>query len=158
MYASPKNLSVPYVDNKKPRYIDSTDAITKMVNICVIVLNDSPEIQEEIVSSIKYIPQINQIIVSTKEDYFEKHATKNIDIVITDIEFGNKIETSIVKQIKAISPETDIIVYSRIDNPNIKTRLLNNGADAFVQLGNISNLLKHIVKIMVKQKYNRQLL
>ncbi len=153
-----KNISEFNIDKRKPKYIVDTDAVTKRVNICVIVLNDSPEIQEEIVSSIKYIPQINKIIVSTKDDYFEKHATKNIDIVITDIEFGNKIETSIVKQIKAISPETDIIVYTRIDSPNIKTRLLKNGAEAFVQLGNISNLLKHIVKIMVKQKYNRQLL
>ncbi|MCF6270139.1 MAG: response regulator [Melioribacteraceae bacterium] len=158
MSALSKSLSEPYTDEKKPKYIINTEAITKGTIICVIVLNDSPAIQEEIISNIQYVPNIEKIIVSTFTDFFEKHASKKIDIVITDIEFGNKVLTSIVKQIKAISPETDIIIYTRIDSPKIRTRLLKNGANAFVQLGNISNLLEHIVKIMVKKKYSNQII
>ncbi len=145
------------VGNKKTKFKINTNAISKGTSVCIIVLNDSPDIYNEIISEIKYIPQVNQIIVSTKDDFFMKHLTKNIDIVITDIEFGNKIETFIVKKIKAISPETDIIIYSRIDSPTIKNRLLKNGAAAFIQLGCISCLLESIVKVMVKKKYNRQL-
>ena len=156
MFAISKNFSEPNIDNEKPRYKVNTEAIYKGTRVCVIVLNDSPVIHDEIVSAIKYIPHITEIIVSTKDDYFKKHSNKNIDIVITDIEFGNKIETSIVKQIKAISPKTDIIVYTRIDSPTIKTRLLKDGADAFIQLGSISSLLESIVKVMVKKNYNSQ--
>ncbi|MDA3862172.1 MAG: response regulator [Melioribacteraceae bacterium] len=128
--------------------INKTDA--KSISICVI--NDSPTLLEGIASLLEKVPNVNQIIKTSKADYFDKHATKHIDIVVTEIEFGEQIEESFVEQIKAISPDTNIIVYTRIENHASRNRLLQNGADAFIFLKDVSSFLEHIVKIFIRKK------
>lgn len=99
--------------------------------ICVCIIDDSPTIREGIVSAIN-IPYINQVITTSKADYLNKHKTKQIDIIVTEMEFGNGKEDSFIEQIKSISPKTKFIVYTRIENFAIRNRLLKNRHDAFI--------------------------
>jgi len=85
-------------------------------------------------------------------DYFEKYANEQIDIIITEVEFANKIEPSFIDKLKSISPETKIIVYTKTQNHALRNRLLQNGADAFIFSRDISYLLEYIVKIMIRTK------
>jgi DNA-binding NarL/FixJ family response regulator len=149
MFALSKEISKSYKTEKTQKKEATNNNPKKTTTICII--NDSPTIREGIFSSIHEIADIKQIIKTSKKDYFDKHATKQIDIVITEIEFNNKVETSFVEQIKSINPDTRIIVYTKIENHAVRNYLLSNGADAFIFLRDINFFIEHIVKIMIRK-------
>lgn len=119
------------------------------INICII--NDSPVVQEGIVSALQNVPCVNSIITTTKNDFQENEPIEDIDILITKIEFANKIDINFIHKNKSKSPDAKIIAYTRFLNHAIRTRLLNDGADTFIFLRDISFLLGHIVKTIVEQ-------
>lgn len=148
MLAISKELQDSFKEERESKETVTKETYSKVVNICII--NDSPVIQEGIVSAIKSVPGVQKIITTSKNDFFGNHSSEQFDILITEIEFSNKIEISIIEEMKSIAPEAKIIVYTRFLNHAIRTRLLNDGADAFIFLRDITYLLGHIVKMIIK--------
>ena len=93
---------------------------------------------------------MDKITTISKNDFLDNKSTEQINIVITEIEFSDKIDIHFVQEIKSISPDAKVIVYTRFLNHAIRTRLLNDGADAFIFLRDISYLLGHIVKMIIR--------
>jgi len=121
---------------------------SKNINICII--NDSPIVQEGIVSALQNVSGVDKITTISKNDFLDNKSTEQNNIVITEIEFSDKIDIHFVQEIKSISPDAKVIVYTRFLNHAIRTRLLNDGADAFIFLRDISYLLGHIVKMIIR--------
>ena len=119
-------------------------------NVNIFIINYSPIVQEGIVSALQNVPCVNTITTTTKIDYEENHTPAQIDILITEIEFSNKIDINFIQEIKSKSPDAKVIVYTRFLNHAIRTHLLNDGADAFIFLRDISYLLGHIVKMIIR--------
>jgi len=150
MFALSNQLKETLKVEKGSKNIVTDEPPVKNVKICII--DDSPTVQEEIVFAIKNVQSVKKVIKTSKMDYFEKYANEQIDIIITEVEFANKIEPSFIDKLKLISPETKIIVYTKTQNHAIRNRLLQNGADAFIFSRDISYLLEYIVKIMIRTK------
>jgi len=89
--------------------------------------------------------------MTSQKDYFSIHAVKNFDIIITEIEFENKLDTPFVKQLKSISPETEIIVYTRLENNRLRNVALNLGAQFFLLWGDTYRLLERITEAMIRK-------
>ena len=148
MLALSKELQDSFKVESESREIVAKGTFTTVVKICII--NDSQVIQEGIVAAVKNVAGVKKIITTSKNEFLDNHMAEDFDILITEIEFGNKIDISFIKELKSISPKSKVIVYTRFLNHAIRTRLLNDGADAFIFLRDISYLLGHIVKMIIK--------
>ena len=148
MLALSKDLQNTFKLEDKSNNSDINSDDSKNINISII--NDSPIVQEGIVAAIQNVPCLKNIRTTTKNDFIENHSDEEVDIIITEIEFSNKIDIQFIQEIKSKSPDAKIIVYTRFLNHAIRTRLLNDGADAFIFLRDISYLLGHIVKMIIR--------
>ncbi|MCF6270137.1 MAG: response regulator [Melioribacteraceae bacterium] len=117
--------------------------------ICII--NDSDTLREDIYSTLKNEYNIDEIVKTSKKDYIKKHMTKIFDVIITDIEFADGIDTSFINQINSIFPKTRIIVYTNPQNRTQRIRSLEYGANYFIFMDDDLLLLQFVVRKIIEK-------
>ncbi len=120
-------------------------------SICII--NDCDILRGEIYSTLKNEYHINQIVQISKKDYFGKYMTKKFDIIITDIEFSEGIDTLFVKEINIIHPNARVIVYTNPTNRSKKNRSIEYGADFFIFMDDDLKLLEFVVRKIIEKSF-----
>lgn len=120
------------------------------VTICVI--NDSDILLEDIYSTLKNKYHIDQIVKTPKQEYIEKHMTKKFDVIITDIEFLDGIDTLFIKEINLIYPHTRIIVYTSPKNRYKRIRSIEYGADFFIFTDDNLKLLEFVIRKIIQTR------
>lgn len=147
---------------KKIFNINGTDNSNENLNpenqpgAIVCIVNDSVVMREGIKTIISGVYHIQDMVTTSRDNFFEKLENQNIDIVITDIEFEEKIDTTFIKQIKTFSPETRVVVYTRIKNHFHRNQSLNAGADFFIFWEERFQLLEHVISRMVAKIIGNQ--
>ena len=132
---------------EKPRF-KVVNKTTK-IDLSICTISDSEILREGIYSVFQDEIDVTNMVLTSKNVFFDKHAKSNFDVVITDIEFVDGIDTSFIKQIKSISPETRIIVYTSPKNRDRRIRAMEYGAEFFIFFDDSFKLLEFIVKRMV---------
>lgn len=141
MMALSKNLCKTKKE-KENRYL-IVENNGRNINLCII--SDSNIMRDHINSIIDKMHNIDTIYCSSPKEYFEENVDNLVDIVITDIEFENKIDTQFITKINSQSPSTRIIVYTNLNNYNYGNKSLYNGADYFIFWEEKYNLLEHLI-------------
>ncbi len=96
-----------------------TSQIKNFKDFTILYVEDEFSIRSSVESCLKYI--FNVISAKNGEDGLEKFKTKNIDLIITDINMPIKNGISMMKDIKKISPNMPFIVTSAYaDEENIE--------------------------------------
>jgi len=128
----------------------------KKVGVDICIINNSSVVQEGICSYIEKLGNINSIICSSKE-YFEKELTNNhFDIIITDIEFNLSVDPIIIKSIKTAHPESQIMVFTRLENGYMRNASINYGATFFIYWGDQFQLLEIVTNAMIKKSLTEE--
>ena len=125
------------------------------INLCII--SDSNIMRNHINSIIEKMYNIDTIYCNSPKEYFEENIDSLVDIVISDIEFENKIDTQFISKINSKSPDTRIIVYTNLNNYNYGNKSLYNGADFFIFWEEKYNLLEHVINQIANKIYSEQL-
>ncbi len=118
-------------------------------NSTVCIINDFEIVREKIYSSFKNESQIEQIVKTSKNDYIEKHMEKKFDVIVTDIEFIEGINTLFLKELCLNNPKTKIVVYTSSKNRNKRIQSVEYGADFFIFMNDNLQLLELVVKRLI---------
>jgi DNA-binding NarL/FixJ family response regulator len=112
--------------------------------ICVI--NNSEIIRVGINSVLKEEYKNDIILDVSKKEFSLLWEQSKFDIIITDIEFDGKNDTSFIPTIKQSHPDAIIIVYTNFRNQTHRKSSLNDGAHFFIFVDKNLNLLEYIVR------------
>jgi DNA-binding NarL/FixJ family response regulator len=123
------------------------------INLCII--SDSDIMRDHINSIIENMYNIDIVYCKSPKEYFENNIESLVDIVITDIEFENKIDTQFIAKINSKLPDTKIIVYTNLNNYNYGNKSLYNGADFFIFWEEKYNLLEHVINQIANKIFNK---
>ena len=122
-------------------------------NSTICIINDSDILREKIYSSFKNEHHIEQITKTSKKDYIEKHMSKKFDVIITDIEFAEGIDTAFIKELNLHSPHTRIVVYTNPKNRSKRIQSVEYGAGFFIFMDDELKLLEFVVKKIIGKSF-----
>lgn len=151
MLALSKNLCKTKKE-KENRYLIAENNI-RNINLCIV--SDSDMMREHINLIIEKMFNIDIVYCNSPKEYFEKYVDNLVDIIITDIEFENKIDTQFISKINSKLPNTKIIVYTNLNNYNYGNKSLYNGADFFIFWEEKYNLLEHVINQIANKIFNK---
>ncbi len=122
-------------------------------NSTICIINDSDILREKIYSSFKNEYHIDQIVKTSKKDYIEKHMNKKFDVIITDIEFAEGIDTPFIKELNLNSPHTRIVIYTNPKNRNKRIQSMGFGAEFFIFMGDELKFLEFVVRRIIGNSF-----
>jgi DNA-binding NarL/FixJ family response regulator len=122
-------------------------------NSTICIINDSDILRKKIYSSFKNEYHIDQIVKTSKKNYIENYTANKFDVIITDIEFTEGIDTLFIKELNLNSPHTRIVIYTNPKNRSKRIQSMEFGAEFFIFMDDELKLLEFVVRKIIGKSF-----
>ena len=119
----------------------------------VFIAEDSPKVVERLTDLLEQVGELEMIgHAADVREAAECVQRLSPDVVILDLRMTNGNGIDVLKTIKITRPETKVIIFSNFSDAQYRKRLLDTGADAFLDKSSDFNQIPGIVLKLVETR------
>ena len=119
----------------------------------VFIAEDSPKVVERLTDLLEQVGELEVIgHAADVREAAECIRRLRPDVVILDLRMTNGNGIDVLKTIKITRPETKVIIFSNFSDAQYRKRLLDTGADAFLDKSSDFNQIPGIVLKLVETR------
>ena len=119
----------------------------------VFIAEDSPKVVERLTDLLEQVGELEVIgHAADVREAAECIRRLRPDVVILDVRMTNGNGIDVLKTIKITRPETKVIIFSNFSDAQYRKRLLDTGADAFLDKSSDFNQIPGIVLKLVETR------
>ena len=119
----------------------------------VFIADDSPKVVERLTDLLEQVGELEVIgHAADVREAAECIRRLRPDVVILDLRMTNGNGIDVLKTIKITRPETKVIIFSNFSDAQYRKRLLDTGADAFLDKSSDFNQIPGIVLKLVETR------
>jgi len=119
----------------------------------VFIAEDSPKVVERLTDLLEQVGELEVIgHAADVREAAECIQRLRPDVVILDLRMTNGNGIDVLKTIKITRPETKVIIFSNLSDAQYRKRLLDTGADAFLDKSSDFNQIPGIVLKLVETR------
>ena len=119
----------------------------------VFIAEDSPKVVERLTDLLEQVGELEVIgHAADVREAAECIRRLRPDVVILDLRMTNGNGIDVLKTIKITRPETKVIIFSNSSDAQYRKRLLDTGADAFLDKSSDFNQIPGIVLKLVETR------
>ena len=121
--------------------------------IRVAIVDDHPIVTDGVVANLRAAGEIEVIATgASAEDALALASAQRPDVLILDLELGGRSGLDAIREIKAASPATRIVIFSAYAGEERVASAFERGADSYVLKGTSSDELVAVVRAVAAGK------
>jgi len=121
--------------------------------IRVAVVDDHPIVTDGVVANLRAADEIEVVATgASAEDALALASAQRPDVLILDLELGERSGLDAIREIKAASPATRIVIFSAYAGEERVASAFERGADSYVLKGTSSDELVAVVRAVAAGK------